>query len=65
VAPVALYPDSLLGQFLATSTYPLEVVEASRWLDQNRGLQGAALVDAARSQGWDPSVAARVQQHGG
>jgi len=60
VAPVALYPDPLLSQILAASTYPLEIVEASRWLSQNRSLQGATLVDAARTQGWDPSVAALV-----
>ncbi len=60
LAPVALYPDPLLSQILAASTYPLEIVEASRWLDQNHTLQSAPLVDAARSQGWDPSVAALV-----
>ena len=60
VAPVALYPDPLLSQILAASTYPLEVVEAARWYAQNRSLQGEALVDAARTQEWDPSVAALV-----
>ncbi len=60
VAPVALYPDPLLGQVLAASTYPLEVVEASRWLQQNRNLQGAQLMQAARQQNWDASVAALV-----
>jgi hypothetical protein len=56
VAPIALYPDPLLGQILAASTYPLEVVEAWQWLQQNRNLQGQSLVEAARQQGWDPSV---------
>lgn len=56
VAPIALYPDPLLGQILAASTYPLEVVEAWQWLQQNRNLQGELLVEAARQQGWDPSV---------
>ncbi len=56
VSPVALYPDPLLGQLLAASTYPLELVEAQQWLEQNRNLQGRALVDAARQQDWDPSV---------
>ena len=56
VAPIALYPDPLLGQLLAASTYPLELVEAQQWLQQNRNLQGRALVDAARQQDWDPSV---------
>lgn len=60
VAPVALYPDSLVGQVLVAATYPLEVVEANQWLQQNRGLQGQALVDAARQQSWDPSVQALV-----
>ena len=56
VAPIALYPDPLLGQLLAASTYPLELVEAQQWLQQNRNLQGRALEDAARQQDWDPSV---------
>jgi len=60
VAPIALYPDPLLGQVLAASTYPLEVVEAQQWLQQNRALQGARLLDAARQQNWDPSVQALV-----
>ena len=60
VAPVALYPDPLLGQVLAASTYPLEIVEAQQWLQQNGNLQGAQLVDAAKQQNWDPSVQALV-----
>src|SRR5512146_2661231 len=60
VAPIALYPDPLLGQVLAASTYPLEVVEAEQWLQQNRNLQPAQLIDAARQQNWDPSVQALV-----
>jgi hypothetical protein len=60
VAPVALYPDPLLGQVLAASTYPLEVVQAQQWLQQNRNLQGQQLMDAARQQNWDPSVEALV-----
>jgi Protein of unknown function (DUF3300) len=60
VAPIALYPDQLLGQVLAASTYPLELVEAQQWLQQNRALQGARLLDAARQQSWDPSVQALV-----
>jgi len=58
VAPIALYPDSLLSQILAASTYPLEIVELAQWLQQNPGLKGEALIDAARNQGWDASVAA-------
>lgn len=60
VAPIALYPDPLLGQALAASTYPLELVEAQQWLQQNRNLSGAALMDATRQQNWDPSVQALV-----
>ncbi len=60
VAPIALYPDPLLGQVLAASTYPLEIVEAQQWLKSNSGLAGASLMDAAKQQNWDPSVQALV-----
>jgi hypothetical protein len=60
VAPVALYPDPLLGQVLAASTYPLEIAEAQQWLQRNGNLQGAQRMDAARQQNWDPSVQALV-----
>ncbi len=60
VAPLALYPDPLLSQVLVASTYPLEVVEANQWLQQNRQLTGTALIDAAKQENWDPSVQALV-----
>jgi hypothetical protein len=60
VAPVALYPDTLLSEILAATTYPIEVVEAQQWLQQNRNLKGQALMDAAKQQNWDPSVQALV-----
>jgi hypothetical protein len=60
VAPVALYPDPLLGQVLAASTYPLEIIEAQQWLDQHSNLRGAQLVDAAKQLNWDPSIQALV-----
>jgi hypothetical protein len=60
VAPIALYPDPLLTEVLVASTYPLEVVEAQQWLQQNRSLSGTRLMDAARQQNWDPSVQALV-----
>ncbi len=60
VAPIALYPDTLLSQILVASTYPIEVVEAQQWLQQNRNLQGQQLMDAARQQNWDPSIQALV-----
>jgi hypothetical protein len=56
VAPIALYPDPLLSQVLVASTYPLEVVEASQWLQRNRNLRGQDLVNAAKQQPWDPSI---------
>jgi hypothetical protein len=60
VAPIALYPDNLLSQILAASTYPIEVVEAQQWLEQNHKLKGQKLLDAAKQQNWDPSVQALV-----
>jgi hypothetical protein len=60
VAPIALYPDSLLSQVMVAATYPLEVVEAGQWLQQNRNLRGMALVNAAQQQNWDPSIQALV-----
>src|SRR5207244_2348862 len=56
VAPIALYPDPILSQVLVASTYPLEVVEAGRWLEQNSSLKGKALTDAVAKQPWDASV---------
>src|SRR5215471_10214127 len=58
VAPIALYPDSLLAQVLAASTYPLELMQLQQWLTRNSALKGKALVDAAEKQPWDPSVQA-------
>jgi len=56
VAPIALYPDPLLAQTLAASTYPLEIVLLEQWLEKNKNLKGQALVDAVAKQKWDPSV---------
>ncbi len=56
LAPIALYPDSLLSQILMASTYPLEVVEADRWVKANPGLKGQQLDDAVQKQDWDVSV---------
>src|SRR5208337_2213325 len=58
VAPIALYPDSLVAQILAASTFPEQVVEADRWLQANPDLKGDALGHAADQQPWDPSVKA-------
>jgi uncharacterized membrane protein YgcG len=59
-APIALYPDTLLSQLLVASTYPLEVVEAQQWLQQNGNLKGKKLMNAAQKQNWDPSIQALV-----
>jgi hypothetical protein len=58
VAPIALYPDPLLAQVLAASTYPLELVQLQQWLEKNKTLKDKALVDAVQKQSWDPSVQA-------
>jgi hypothetical protein len=58
VAPIALYPDALLANLLAASTYPLEVVQADRWLDEHKKLKGDALKAGVDKQGWDDSVKA-------
>src|SRR5262249_40560796 len=62
VAPIALYPDDLIAQILAASTYPLEVVMAARWAEEpaNAKLKGEALTNAAATQTWDPSVKSMV-----
>jgi Protein of unknown function (DUF3300) len=56
VAPIALYPDSLVGQILAASSYPTQIVEAQRWLQNNAGQSATQIAQAADSQPWDPSV---------
>jgi hypothetical protein len=60
VAPIALYPDMLLSQVLAASTYPAEIMQAQQWMQGNRGLRDQQLVEAAKQQNWDPSVQALV-----
>lgn len=60
LAPIALYPDSLLAQIFMASTYPLEVVQADRWVKQNKDLKGDALAAALEKQPWDPSVKSLV-----
>ncbi len=58
VAPIALYPDSLVAQILAASTFPEEVVEADRFVQDHPDLKGDALAQAVDKQPWDPSVKA-------
>src|ERR1700755_2417660 len=61
VAPIALYPDALVAQVLAAATYPAEVVEADRWMQQHTDLKGKKLADEVNKQSWDPSVKALAQ----
>lgn len=56
VAPIALYPDPLLAQVLAASTYPLEIIQLQQWLAQHKDLKDQALSDAVAKQDWDPTV---------
>lgn len=56
VAPIALYPDPLVAQILAASTYPTEIAQAEQWLQDHPDLQGQQLMDQAKQQNWDPSV---------
>ena len=58
VAPIALYPDSLVAQILAAATFPEQVVEADRWVQSNANLKGDALAKAVDQMDWDPSVKA-------
>jgi hypothetical protein len=61
VAPIALYPDSLVAQILTASTFPDQVAIANYWLQQNNSLTGSALMQAVDKQSWDPSVKALTQ----
>ncbi len=60
MAPIALYPDSLLAQVLTASTYPLEIVQAARFVQQNKDLKGEKLMEAAKDKDWEPSVKAML-----
>jgi len=62
-APIALYADPLVGQILMAATYPLEVVEAQRWLEDpvNAAVKGEDLVTALNQESWDPSIKSLVQ----
>jgi len=56
VAPIALYPDPLLAQVLAASTYPLEIVQLQQWMNRHPDLNGEALAAAVEKEDWDPAV---------
>jgi hypothetical protein len=61
LAPIALYPDPVLAQVLATSTNPQEVLDAGNWLLQNQALTGSELESAATEVGFTPPMIALVQ----
>jgi hypothetical protein len=61
VAPIALYPDALVAQILAGATYPDQVVEADRWIQQNPDLKGDQLGQEVDKQPWDPSIEALTE----
>ncbi|MGA8440459.1 MAG: DUF3300 domain-containing protein [Candidatus Sulfotelmatobacter sp.] len=61
VAPIALYPDALVAQILAAATYPDQVVEADRWLQQHTDLKGEQLGKEVDKQPWDSSVKALTE----
>src|SRR5215467_11113441 len=58
VAPIALYPDPLLAQIMAASTYPLEIIQLQQWLASHKDLKDKALADAVAKESWDPSIQA-------
>ena len=58
VSPIALYPDALVAQILAASTFPDQVTVADNWLQQNTSLTASALMQAVNTQSWDRSVKA-------
>jgi hypothetical protein len=60
LAPIALYPDSLLSQILTASTYPQDVAEAASWSRVNSGVRGETAVRLVENEPWDPSVIALV-----
>jgi len=56
VAPIALYPDPLVSEIFAASTYPIEIAEAHQWAEDHSKWQPSKLMDEAKKQNWDPSV---------
>ncbi|HSS64434.1 MAG TPA: DUF3300 domain-containing protein [Gammaproteobacteria bacterium] len=60
LAPIALYPDTLLSHILTAATYPLEVVSAARWSRENPGLEGSRAVEAVADKNWEASIKALV-----
>jgi hypothetical protein len=60
LAPIALYPDTLLAQITTASTNPQEILDVTNWLAKNPSLTGPALTEAAQKQGYDPAFIALV-----
>lgn len=60
LAPIALYPDTVLSHVLIAATYPLEIVKATRWLAGKQGMTASEALKAAENEPWDPSVRALV-----
>ncbi len=60
-APIALYPDALIAQILPAATYPDQVIEAEKWMEQHKDLQGGELAAEVDKQSWDASVKALTQ----
>ena len=58
MAPIALYPDTLVAQVLTASTYPLQVVDADRWRQAQASASSDQIASGANMQSWDPSVKA-------
>ncbi|HTA45913.1 MAG TPA: DUF3300 domain-containing protein [Bryobacteraceae bacterium] len=61
VAPIALYPDGLVAQILAAATYPDQIVEAEKWMEKHKNLQGDKLAKEVNKESWDPGVKALTQ----
>jgi Protein of unknown function (DUF3300) len=60
LAPIALYPDTVLAHILIAATYPLEVVQAARWTERHPNIEGDDALNAVEEEDWDPSVKALV-----
>jgi hypothetical protein len=60
LAPIALYPDTVLSQVLIAATYPIEIIQADRWASNNKSAKGADAVKLVENKDWDPSVKALV-----
>lgn len=60
LAPIALYPDTVLSHVLIASTYPLEIIKANRWVEEHPGYSAERALDEVEDMDWDPSVKALV-----